>query len=404
MTDTAVDLTPESFLPDELVATFRERAAQHDRENTFFDADLVDLRGRGYLKLLVPTELGGFGASLLEVTRIQRRLAAAAPATALGMNMHQVIMSAALFAWMQEGNETARGMLEAAARGELFAFGISEGGNEAMLFDAFTEAEPDGEGGYRFSGTKIFTTLSPAWDHLVVHGRRTDTGEGDPELVFAYLDREPGVSWKQDWDTHGMRATQSHTTVLDAAPASADRVITQAPVGPNRTPFVFGIFGPFELLLAAVYIGIAERAIQVGADAATTRRTRTRGIPYADDPDTRWRLADAAFIVDGVVLQIEKVSADLDALREGRTGTGITDHGARWFLHFSGVKCRATDGAITAVDQVLRASGGSSFYVRSELERLSRDVRAGMYQPSDAKSTHNSYATALLGDVGTYAS
>ena len=357
MTDTAVDLTPESFLSDDLVATFRERAGQHDRENTFFDTDLADLRERGYLKLLVPVELGGLGASLLEVTRIQRRLAAAAPATALGMNMHQVIMSAALFAWTQEGNETARGMLEAAARGELFAFGISEGGNEAMLFDAFTEAEPDGEGGYRFTGTKIFTTLSPAWDHLVVHGRRTDTGEGDPELVFAYLDREPGVSWKQDWDTHGMRATQSHTTVLDAAPASADRVITHAPVGPNRTPFVFGIFGPFELLLAAVYIGIAERAIQ-------------------------------------------EVSADLDALREGRTGTGITDHGARWFLHFSGVKCRATDGAIAAVDQVLRASGGSSFYTRSELERLSRDVRAGMYQPSDAKSAHNSYATALLGDVG----
>ena len=64
------------------------------------------------------------------------------------------------------------------------------------------------------------------------------------------------------------------------------------------------------------------------------------------------------------------------------------------------MKCRATDGAIAAVDQVLRASGGSSFYVRSELERLSRDVRAGMYQPSDAKSAHNSYATALLGDVG----
>ena len=93
--------------------------------------------------------------------------------------------------------------------------------------------------------------------------------------------------------------------------------------------------------------------------------------------------------------------ADLDALGTGETGPGITDHGPRWFLHFSGVKSRSTEAAISAVDQVLRASGGSHFYRRSELERLSRDVRAGMYHPSDEESVHASYAKALLGEIGT---
>ena len=162
-----------------------------------------------------------------------------------------------------------------------------------------------------------------------------------------------------------------------------------------------GIFGAFELLIASVYTGIAERAIAVGVQVATTRRSVTRDIVHADDPDIRRRLAAAAIGIDGAILQIEKVTADLDALGTGESGPGTVDHGARWFLHFSGVKSRATEAAIAAVDQVLRASGGSHFFRRSELERLSRDVRAGLYHPSDEESVHASYAKVLLGEVGS---
>ncbi|MGO1199954.1 MAG: acyl-CoA dehydrogenase family protein, partial [Dermabacteraceae bacterium] len=86
-----MSITAEDLLSDSLLSTFRERAVVHDRENTFPSDDLADLRELGYLRLLVPTELGGLGASLLEASRIQRRLAQAAPATALSMNMHLVV-------------------------------------------------------------------------------------------------------------------------------------------------------------------------------------------------------------------------------------------------------------------------------------------------------------------------
>ena len=59
------------------------------------------------------------------------------------------------------------------------------------------------------------------------------------------------------------------------------------------------------------------------------------------------------------------------------------------------------EAAIAAVDQVLRASGGRHYSHGSELERLSRDVRAGLYQPSDEESVQASYARALLGEIGT---
>src|SRR5690625_6291010 len=70
-------ISVEDLLPEPLLDTFRERAVVHDRENTFPEDDLADLRARGYLRMLVPTELGGLGASLLQASRIQRRLAQA---------------------------------------------------------------------------------------------------------------------------------------------------------------------------------------------------------------------------------------------------------------------------------------------------------------------------------------
>src|SRR5699024_9351761 len=263
-------ISVEDLLPEPLLDTFRERAVVHDRENTFPEDDLADLRERGYLRLLVPTELGGLGGSLLEATRIQRRLAQAAPATALSMNMHLVVTGAALHAH-RLGVAEVRTILEDAAAGTLFGFGISEPGNDAMLFDSSTRAEQQEDGGYRLTGTKIFTSLAPVWDRLVVHGRLAEAPETDPRLVFGTIAR------------------------------TADCVLTPTTARPKPGPFVMGISGAFELLIASVYTGIAERAVAAGTGIAATRRSVTKGIVHADDPDIRRRLADAAIGLDGAV-------------------------------------------------------------------------------------------------------
>ena len=96
--------------------------------------------------------------------------------------------------------------------------------------------------------------------------------------------------------------------------------------------------------------------------------------------------------MDGVILQLEKLTADVDNL-------ATVDHGAKWFLHFSGVKGRATEAAKEAVELAIRTTGGSQYYRSSELQRLYRDVLAGLYQPSDNESLHASYAKALLGPI-----
>ena len=368
-------LSPTSdILTPVLLARIRERAAGYDRDNAFFTEDLDDLRAAGYLA----------PRSLLATARDQRLLAAHAPATALGINMHLVWVGVARVL-ADRGDHTLDWVLRDAEVGELFAFGNSEPGNDLVLWDSLTKAETV-DGGFAFTGTKIFTSLAPAWTRLGVFGKLDDD-----RLVHGFLTRDaPGVTTLDDWDTLGMRATQSHTTKLDHAVVPTERISRFLPVGPNADPFVFGIFSNFLLLIGSVYAGIADRALELAVEAAQKRTSLTSGTTYDQDPDIRWRLADAALALDALRPDLETLAADVDA---------VADHGGDWFRLLTGAKHRATETARRVVDQAMRVAGGGGYRSSSELARLQRDVLAGIYHPSDTESVHGTVATNLLGPL-----
>ena len=388
---------PATYLPDDLLARVHERAAIHDRENTFPEADLAELKAAGYLSILVPKDRGGAGLGLAEAAALQSRLAAAAPATALAINMHLVWTGVAKV-MRDRGVDDLAFVQHEAAKGELFAFGISEAGNDLVLFGSDTDAAPDPDGGYRFTGTKIFTSLAPVWTRMGLHGLDTTSPDG-PWMVYAFIDRpEAGagdaasIVTRDDWNTVGMRGTQSRTTELHAAYAPANRVARRVAPGPNPDPIVFGIFSVFEILLAAVYDGIGARALELAVATVQKRRSKQSGTTYSQDPDIRWRIADAALAHDAIAPQIQSLARDVD---------GLVDHGARWFSLLSGVKVRSTETARKVVDAAIRVSGGSSYFASNELSRLYRDVLAGIFHPSDDESAHATMAAALLGPVAT---
>lgn len=130
------------FLSDDLLARIHERATVHDQENTFPTDDLADLHDAGYLAAFVPKEYGGAGLSLVEIAAEQTRLAKAAPGTALGINMHHIIVGLGRHL-VRNGNDRGELILRDAAAGELFGFGISEPGNDLVLFGSITKATPD---------------------------------------------------------------------------------------------------------------------------------------------------------------------------------------------------------------------------------------------------------------------
>ncbi|MFC9772894.1 MULTISPECIES: acyl-CoA dehydrogenase family protein [unclassified Pseudarthrobacter] len=384
-------MTPEDVLPEPLLEKIRGRAGDYDRSNGFFHEDLRDLADAGYLKVFVPADDGGLGLGLAAAAQCQRRLATAAPATALAINMH-LVWTGVAHVLKARGDDSLDFVLKEAAQGEVFAFGNSEAGNDSVLFDSRTVAAPLPGGGYSFTGTKIFTSLSPAWTRLGIFGKDAAARDGAGELVHGFITRKAeGYRILDDWDTLGMRASQSATTVLDGVEVPADRIFRKLPVGPNADPLIFAIFACFETLLAAVYTGLGERALTLGVENAKRRTSfKNGGRSYAQDPDIRWKVADAAMAMDNLYPQLASVAADVDALAE---------HGPQWFPKLVGLKVNATETARRVVDLAIRVSGGSSYFRGSELERLYRDVLAGMFHPSDDESAHNTVANAWLGPL-----
>ncbi|WP_052462651.1 acyl-CoA dehydrogenase family protein [Nigerium massiliense] len=377
------------ILTDDLLGTIRSRAAAVDAENVFPFDDLADLRAAGYLTALVPEEFGGAGLTIEEIALEQARLAGAAPATALAVNMHQIWLGVARHVHAG-GDASCDFLFTDAMAGEVFAFGVSEAGNDLVLFGSISEAAPQSDGCYAFTGTKIFTTLGPAWTRFGTFGAdRSDPAS--PVNVWAFLDRDAGgITVKDDWDTLGMRGTQSRTTVLDGAPARPERVVRRVAPGPTDDPFVMGIFLTFEILLAAVYYGIGQRAIEVAVELVQKRTSvKNAGAPYAHDPDIRWRLADAAIEQDAVREHLLSLARDLDARADRPL----------WMPQASSLKSHATEVALRTVEKAIRASGGSSYRSSNELSRLYRDVAAGLFHPSDDESVHAAWANALLGPV-----
>ena len=390
---------PPTVLTPELLQGIRDRAADYDARNAFFFDDLDELRAAGYLR----------PRSLTSAARDQRLLAAHAPATALGMTMHLVWMGVARDL-AAAGDESLRWVLDDCAAGELFAFAISEAGNDRVMTDSVTRAErveggSDGAGaGWSFTGTKIITSLSPAWTRLGVLGRH-DPVDADSAIVHGFLLREspvstpdrlelhpaPGVALTPDWDSLGMRATQSWTTRLDAAFIPDERVSRILPVGPTPDPFLLAISANFLTLMAAVYAGLADRALELAVESAHRRTSlKNGGAPQSADPDIRWRVADAAIALDALAPQIEAVCRDRDA--------GV-ERGARWFRDLAGLKQRAVVTAREVVDQCMHIAGGGAYRASDELSRLQRDVLAGIYHPSDPESVHATVAADLLGPL-----
>ncbi|MGK0722852.1 acyl-CoA dehydrogenase family protein [Leucobacter sp. W1478] len=398
------------LLPDDLLDRCRARAPRADAANEFFSEDLSELQATQYLAAVVPESMGGSGLGLTALVEAQRRLAAAAPATALGVNMHLVWVQVARFLH-ERGDARLDWVLHDAVAGEIFAFGISEAGNEAVLMDSRSIAVPLGAGeGFRVSGTKVFTTLSPVWTRLGVHARihcelegvasedepgtHASDSDSEPQLVFGFVRREgvgtraPAeasrglaegeISHPGTWNPLGMRATQSYTTELRGVRiAEADVAARMAPFD-GTDPLILAIFSAFSILTAAVYAGIGDRALELAVSAANEVAVGPDGqeARRIDDPDIAARLTTAVLEHRASLDALELLARDVDEARARDD----------WFLALAAARNRVTDEARCAVEVAMRIVGARAFDADSELARLYRDVLAGLFHPSSSRA------------------
>jgi alkylation response protein AidB-like acyl-CoA dehydrogenase len=375
------------FLTDEMLARFDERAPVYDRENRFFDEDLEELRDSGYLGIAIPLEFGGPGLTLAEVARLQRRLAYYAPATAVAVNMHLYWTGVAADLY-RAGDTSLTWLLEEAADGRIFAAGHGEAGNDVPVLLSTTEARRV-DGGWEFTGHKIFGSLSPVWDYLGIHAMDT-SDPASPKVVHAFMPRDAeGYRIEETWDTLGMRATQSHDTILERAFVPDRLVALVCPPGfAGAGPYHLSVFAWPLIGFASVYTGIAQRALDLTVESAHKRRSiaLTRSLAY--HPEVQHAVAEMRMALESIDAQVERVADDWS--------NGV-DHGIDWPVKIISAKYMAVTKAWQIVDTALELTGGSGIFKRSRIEMLFRDARLGRFHPSNSMLAHEVVGKLSLG-------
>ena len=376
-----------SELPTDLLERFRARAGELDRTNAYFHDDLAELQELGYLTAAVPTALGGWGYSLAELARSQQRLARYAPATALATTMHFYWTGIAA-EFERAGDDSLRWISERVVAGDVFAAGHAETGNDIPVLLSTCQAERV-PGGYRLTGRKQFGSNGPVWSWLGAHAMDM-AAEGGPQVIHAFVERNsPGVTVVETWDTLGMRPSQSHDTILDGVFVPDERIGRVTPAGDDADLFIIGMNMWALPVFASVYLGIAERALELAV--ASAHKKTSIAIPrgaYAYNPMVQHQIAEMYLELDAAQATVDRFVDDWVA---------GADHGLAWTPKLLSTKWRAVEAAKRVVDIALDVTGGGGMFKGNELERLYRDVRCGGFHPGNDAFTHEIVAKCVLG-------
>jgi alkylation response protein AidB-like acyl-CoA dehydrogenase len=378
----------DSILSDALLQACRQRAAGYDRDNKFCQEDFDELKAAGYLKLTIPKEFGGHGYTLNQYTREARRLASYAPATALCLNMHHYWVGTAADTWrMGNKDKSVEFILEDAAKGEVFAAGHAEAGNETSIVMSVTRAEKV-PGGYKFTGRKSFGSLTPVWTRLGLHGMDTSDPKS-PKVVHGFLTRNtPGVTIKDTWDVMGMRATRSDDTVLEGAFVPDSHIARVVPAGlAGADYFVLSIFAWALGGFGNIYYGLGQRLLELSVEHVKSKTSLAMTRSMAHHPEVQHGIADMVMGLEAIGAQLESVTEDWS--------NGVQH--ADWPIKIVSAKYNAVETVWKIADRALEVSGGFGMFKKSEMERLFRDARAGRFHPANSSLAHELIGKLALG-------
>jgi len=377
-----------------LADDFAKRAAQHDEDESFPFENYEQMRECGYTNLTIPEEFGGLGASLLERVKAQERLAQGDGATALAINMHFNVLGLLVDLHERAGRRAARPRDEQRRRDELPRVVVETAniteklemiGRERLICGG-SGSEPDNavinlrprtearrvDGGFLVNGRKIFGTQSIRLDYFFAEATWSDAPER-PTIITFFVEPKntPGLIFKDDWHTMGMRSTASCGSELKDAFVPDSAIMLRRAV--SNSAMITRVFAKAPFAIGAPYIGIAVAARDFVVDFMRERPRYPLKKPMSHLPAVFNKVGEMDMLIEGARAAMWKAGADVEH-----------DEPANWSRKAIAACMIARENSVRVVDLALRAVGGSSYFRRFPLERLYRDVRAGIYHPFDS--------------------
>ncbi|MEU4596098.1 acyl-CoA dehydrogenase family protein [Nocardia sp. NPDC023988] len=366
MTSTITSTTDRVALARTIGETLRTEVAERDRTGEISVAAFDLLRSSGLSAALVPAEFGGGGATHDEMGAVLRELGAHDPSTAVAFAMHSHLVAAQV--WRHKHGIDASGVFAKVVGGAIL---VSTGASDWV--DSNGMAVPV-DGGYRVSARKAPASGCEVGDVLVTSVRL----EGNQVLHCAIPMSAAGVRIEKTWDTLGLRASGSHTVVLDDVfvPEAAVSLIRPAGAWPTVLNVVLGAALP---LILAAYLGIADAAV-----ALTAHLLRGR----ADDHtlQTAGEMLNAHTTADDLVTAMFTDAADL-------TFPNTDAYAARALSR----KTVTAEALIATVRLAIETTGGAGYSRTCDLERLYRDVLGCQFHPLPRPKQTRFTGRVLLG-------
>ena len=355
-----------------LADDFAPRAAQHDEEASFPHENYAQLKESGYSVLIIPEKLGGLGATLLERIKAQERLAQGCGATALAINMHFNTLGLLVDLHRKFNLPAVEEKLRRIASEKLIVAGSgSEPDNAVINLRPRTTAKR-AEGGWIINGRKIFGTQSIAADMFFFEAAWEDAPDG-VTILTCFIDpkKTSGFEFKDDWNVMGMRSTASRSSEFKDAFIPESAVVLTRPV--SRSGRVTKVFAKAPFTIGAPYIGIATAARNFTVDFMKERKRFPLKHPMSHLPSVYIKVGEMDLLIEGARAAMYRAAGMVDS-----------EHPASWSRRAVAARMIAIENSVRVVDLALRAVGGSSYFKRLPLERLFRDVRAGLYHPFDS--------------------
>jgi alkylation response protein AidB-like acyl-CoA dehydrogenase len=363
---------------------FMRKAKAHEEPTELWK----DLGAAGFLGVHLSESYGGGGGTMTDMAVVVEEV------SAQGCPLLMMVISPAICGTIIDlhgSHELKQRWLPGIADGSLkMAFAITEPDAGSNSHEITTTARPDGEGGWRISGTKYWTSGIDEADAVLVvtrqGGRGDDTAQPNrrhPLSLFVVPTDAPGLSF-----THIEAALQQpehqFTVFFDDVPVGPEALIGDEGKGLRQ---VFSGLNPERITAACISNGIARYALDKATRYANERQVWKT--PIGAHQGVAHPLAEAYIGVQLSRLMAFRAAELFDAGADAAEASNIA-------------KFAAADASLKALDQAMQTHGGNGLALEYGLADLWFVARMLKTAPVSREMVLNFVAQTSLGLPRSY--
>lgn len=338
-------------------------SAKMDDEE-FWPADTFRKIGEsGFLGVSIPQEYGGAGMDLVSAGLVAQGFARWNHALALSMVAHDNLCANNIY---RNGNETQRRkyLPDLCSGRTVGALGLTEpGAGSDALGSMATTARREGDH-YILNGRKIYITNGPVADVLLVYAK-TDKARGAHGVSAFIIEKDyPGFQVAQKLVKMGYRGSPTGELVFDECRVPAENLVGVENAGVS---VVMSGLDLERAVVAALCLGVSERALELSLDYAQTRRQF--GKPIGSFQMVQAMLADMYVDLETQRTFVYRVLAESAPLEIGGGGRGNIHALTAASVMYAAESCHRI------LDKAMQIHGGSGYIWESEINRLYRSIK-----------------------------